>query len=98
MFAMQDNNEKSICEWEERSGQLIHEKEEQDEEQEWELEFEKIEGIDNEQDDVTPRSSTSVHSRKPPRPKRHKSPCEQVMLNSTSIGRCCQGAYVVQLF
>jgi hypothetical protein len=41
---------------------LIHEKEEQDEEREWELEFEKIEGIDNEQDDVTPRSSTSVHS------------------------------------
>jgi hypothetical protein len=33
---MQDHSEKFIREWEERSDQLILEKEEQDEEQEWE--------------------------------------------------------------
>jgi hypothetical protein len=47
-----------------------------------------IEGIDNEQDDVTPLGSTFVCSRGPPRPKRRKSPCEQVILNSTLVGRC----------
>jgi hypothetical protein len=52
-------------------------------------EFEEIEGIDNEQDDVTPQGSTSVHTQRSPRPKKCKSPCKQVMLNSTSIGRCC---------
>jgi len=86
---MQDNNEESIHEWEERSNQLICEREERDEEWEWELEFEEIEGIDNEQDDVTPQGSISMLSQRSPRPNRHKSPCEQVMLNSTSVSRCC---------
>jgi hypothetical protein len=45
MLAMQDNSEESICEWEERSDQLIHEREERDEEWEWESKSEKIEGI-----------------------------------------------------
>jgi hypothetical protein len=39
---------------------LIHEREEQDEELEWEPKFEEIEGIDNKQDDVTPQGATSV--------------------------------------
>ncbi len=86
---MQDNNEESIYKREERSDQLIPKRKERDEEQEWEPEFEEIEGIEPEQDDVTPQGSTSVHSRGPPKPKRRKSPCEQVMLNSTLDGRCC---------
>ncbi len=49
-----------IHEQEERNDQLIREKEEQNEEHEWEPKFEKIEGIDNEQDDVTPQGSTSM--------------------------------------
>jgi hypothetical protein len=77
MLVMQDNNEESIHEREERSDQLICEREEWDEEQEWELEFEEIEGIELEQNDVTPRSSTSVRSQGHPRPKKRKSPCEQ---------------------
>jgi hypothetical protein len=47
---------------------LICEKEERNEEREWEPESKKIEGIDNEQDDVTPQGSTSMHFRGPPRP------------------------------
>jgi hypothetical protein len=86
---MQDSSEESIYKWEERSDRLIPKREERDEEREWELEFEEIEGIELEQDDVMPRGSTSVHSRGPFRPKRRKSPYEQVMLNSTSVGRCC---------
>jgi hypothetical protein len=86
---MQDNNEESIREREEGSDQLIPKREERDEKREWELESKDIEGIESEQDDITLRCSTSMHSRGPPRSKRHKSPCEQVMLNSTSIGRCC---------
>jgi hypothetical protein len=58
MLAMQDNSEESIGEWEERSDQLICEREEQDEEREWEPESEEIEGTNNEQDDVTPQGST----------------------------------------
>ncbi len=54
MLAMQDISEKSIRELEEGSDQVIPEREEQDEKREWELEFEKIEGIEPEQDDVTP--------------------------------------------
>ncbi len=86
---MQDNSEQPIHEREEGSDELIHEREEWDEEREWEPKFEEIKGIDNEQDDVTARGSTFVCSRGPPKPKRHKSPCEQVMLNLTSVGRCC---------
>jgi hypothetical protein len=41
---------------------LILERKERDEEQEWELESEEIEGIELEQDDVTSQGSTSVHS------------------------------------
>jgi hypothetical protein len=51
---MQDNSEESIRKWEERSDQLIHEKEERDEKWEWESKFEEIEGIELEQDNVTP--------------------------------------------
>jgi hypothetical protein len=76
MLVMQDNNEESIREWEERSNQLIREREEWDEEWEWEPKSKEIEGINNEQDDVMPLGSTSVCSRRPPRPKRRKSPCE----------------------
>jgi hypothetical protein len=46
----------------ERSNELIHEREERDEEREWEPESEEIKGIDNEQDDVMPRGSTSMNS------------------------------------
>jgi hypothetical protein len=45
---------KSIRKRKEGSDQLIHEREERDEEQEWEPNVEDIEGIDNEQDNVTP--------------------------------------------
>ncbi len=86
---MQDNSEESIREWEEGRDQLIAEREEWDEKGEWEPKFEEIEGIEPKQDDVTPQGSTSVRSQGPPRPKRHKSPCEQVMLNSTLVVRCC---------
>jgi hypothetical protein len=51
---MQDNTKESIREWEERSDQLIPEREERDEEREWEPESEEIEGIEPKQDDVTP--------------------------------------------
>jgi len=95
---MQDNSEESIHEREEGNDQLIRRKEEQDEKREWELGSKEIEGIEHEQDGVMPQGSTFVCSPKPPRPKRRKSPCEQVMLNSISVGRCCQGAYVVKLF
>ncbi len=63
---------------------MFHEREEQ----KWELESEDIEGIDNEQDDVTPQGSTSIRSQGPPKPERRESPYEEVMLNSNSIGRC----------
>jgi hypothetical protein len=86
---MQENSEEFIYKQDDGSDQLIPEREERDEEWEWELESEEVEGIELEQDDVTPQGSTYVRSRGPPRPKRHKSPCEQVMLNSTSISRCC---------
>jgi len=54
LLVMQDNSEESIRKWEERSDQLIHEKEERDEKWEWESKFEEIEGIELEQDNVTP--------------------------------------------
>jgi hypothetical protein len=59
---MQDNSEESIREWEEGSDRLIPKREKRDEEREWELEYEEIEGIEAKQDDVTPRGSTSMRS------------------------------------
>jgi len=89
MLAMQDSSEESIREREEGSDQLICEREERDEEWEWELESEEIEGIELEQDDVKPQGSTSMHSQGPLRPKKRKSHYEHVMLNSTLVGKCC---------